>query len=96
MDPARGGEIRKTRPAAILSVDPVNRARSTVVLVPLSTGPKPRPPLVVATPSVGGQSVAICDQVRALDKSRLSTRIGNLSPSDLRAIEAGVRTVLGL
>jgi mRNA interferase MazF len=96
MDPARGSEIRKTRPAVILSVDQVNRARQTVVLVPLSTGPRARPPLVVAAPSVGPRSVAICDQLRALDKSRLSSRIGSLSSSDLQAVERGVRTVLGL
>jgi mRNA interferase MazF len=96
MDPTRGGEIRKTRPAAILSVDPLNQARRTVVVVPLSSSPDPRPPIVVAVPSAGPDSVAVCDQVRAVDKGRLARQQGRLSPADLRAVEAGVRTVLGL
>lgn len=96
LDPTRGGEIRKTRPALILSLDALNRARRTVVVVPLSSSPDPRPPIVVAVPSAGAQSVAVCDQVRAVDKGRLTTRRGRLSPADLRTVEGGVRTVLGL
>jgi hypothetical protein len=54
------------------------------------------PPIVVATPSAGAHSVAVCDQVRAVDKGRLSRFSGQLAAGDLQAIEAGVRTVLDL
>ena len=96
LDPTRGSEIRKTRPAVVLSANGINRARRTVVVVPLSTGPAPRPPIVVATPSAGQESVAVCDQVRAVDKSRLSRVEGMLSSAELRAVEAGLRAVLAL
>jgi len=96
LDPTRGSEIRKTRPAVVLTADALNRARRTVVVVPLSTGPTPRPPIVVATASAGAGSVAVCDQVRAVDKSRLTRRGGQLAMADLRAVEDGVRIVLGL
>lgn len=96
LDPTRGSEIRKTRPAVVLSADALNRVRRTVVVVPLSTGPAPRAPLVVATPSAGPDAVAVCDQVRAVDKARLSKAAGRLLPADLRAVEAGVRVVLQL
>ena len=96
LDPTQGRESRKTRPAAILTVDALNRARRTVVVVPLSSSPDPRPPIVVATSSAGPDSVAVCDQVRAVDKRRLISRHGRLSPADLKAVEAGVRTILGL
>ncbi len=95
-DPTRGSEIRKTRPALVLTVDALNLARRSIVVVPLSTGPAARPPIVVATPSAGPRSVAVCDQVRAVDKSRLTRRGGQLSMTDLRAVEGGVRVVLGL
>ena len=95
-DPTRGGETQKTRPALVLSADGLNRVRRTVVVVPLSTGPTPRPPVVVAVPSAGVDAVAVCDQVRAVDKSRLSTLRGTLSAQDLRVVEDGVRAVLGL
>lgn len=96
LDPTRGGEIRKSRPAVILSVDPLNRARRTVVVVPLSSSPTPRPPIVVAVPSAGAGSTAVCDQVRAVDKQRLTRQQGRLSAADLEAVEDGVRAVLGL
>lgn len=96
LNPTRGSEIRKRRPAVMLSGDPLNRARRTVVVVPLSTGPAPRPPIVVATPSAGVGSVAVCDQVRAVDKARLSRFEGRLAATDLRAVENGVRAVLEL
>ena len=96
LDPTLGAELRKTRPAVVVTVDALNQARGTVVVVPLSTGPLTRPPLVVAAPSAGADSVAVCDQVRAVDKARLTKRIGTLSPTDLRHIEQGLRAVLGL
>jgi len=96
LDPARGGEIQKTRPVVILSADALNRGRRTVVVIPLSTGPTARPPIVVATPSAGPGSVAACDQIRAVDKGRLTRRAGVLAGTDLRAVEAGVRSVLEL
>ena len=96
LDPVRGSEIRKTRPAVVLTADALNRARRTVVVVPLSTGPTPRPPIVVAVPSAGADSVAVCDQVRAIDKARLIRLSGQLARADLLAIEDGVRAVLEL
>jgi len=96
LDPTRGSEIRKTRPAVVLTVDVLNQARRTVVVVPLSTGPTPRPPIVVGTASAGSRSVAVCDQVRAVDKTRLTRCVGRLDHTELRAIEDGVRIVLGL
>lgn len=96
LDPTRGSELRKRRPALILSVDALNRARRTVVVVPLSSSPEPRPPLVVPVPSAGPESVAICDQLRAVDKRRLVRVFGRVENAELRAVEDGVRVVLGL
>ncbi|MGC8477400.1 MAG: type II toxin-antitoxin system PemK/MazF family toxin [Acetobacteraceae bacterium] len=95
-DPTRGSEIRKTRPAVVLSANGLNRARRTVLVVPLSTGPTPCPPIVVATPSAGPDSVAVCDQLRVVDKLRRTRLAGTLSATDLRAVEAGLRAVLDL
>ncbi|HVH76844.1 MAG TPA: type II toxin-antitoxin system PemK/MazF family toxin [Stellaceae bacterium] len=95
-DPTRGSEIRKTRPAIVVTANALNRARRTVVVVPLSSGPEPHPPIVVAVPSAGPRSVAVCDQVRAVDKRRLSRNEGRLAAADLRAVEDGLRRILEL
>ena len=93
LDPSVGAEIQKTRPIVILSVNPLNRARRTVIAVPLSTAATPIEYINVA---LTGGSVARCDQLRTLDKSRLSSKIGSLSKNDLDAISEGVRKVIGL
>lgn len=79
-----------------MTADALNRARRTVVVVPLSCGPQPRPPLVVAVPSAGARSVAVCDQIRAVDKRRLTRSEGRLSSADLGAVEDALRRVLEL
>jgi mRNA interferase MazF len=96
LDPTQGSEISKIRPAVVVTADALNRARHTVVVVPLSTGPQPRPPIVIAVPSAGQHSVAVCDQVRAVDKRRLSHSRGRLTAADLRAVEDGLRRILDL
>ena len=80
----------------MVTADALNRARRTVVVVPLSTGPQPHQPLVVATPSAGASWVAICDQLRAVEKRRLTRNEGRLSVTDLRAIEDSLRRILEL
>jgi mRNA interferase MazF len=95
-DPAVGAEIRKTRPAVILTAEGLLRIRRAVIVVPFSTGPTPRPPVNVAVPSMTKSSVAVCDQARCLDKSRLVRRIGLLGEDDLRSVEEAVRDVLAL
>ncbi len=95
-DAVDDGEIRPMRPAVVITADALNRARRTVVVVPLATGPRPRPPIVVATPSAGHGRVAVCDQARAVDKGRLTRTAGQLSAADLKAVEDGLRRILEL
>ncbi len=92
----KGAEIEKTRPCVILSLTAVNAVRRTVLVVPLTTSPEPAPPIAIAVASAGPDSVAVCDQVTAVDKRRLKNRTGSVSPKDLQAIEQSVRLVLGL
>jgi mRNA interferase MazF len=96
LDPTRGSAIRRRRPAVIVTVDALNKARRTVVVVPLSSSATARPPLVVPLPSAGGDSLAVCDQLRAVDKSRLLSRAGELSAADLKTLAGSLAVVLGL
>ena len=95
-DPSQGMEIQKCRPAVILTVNALNKARGTVIVVPLSTSAKPRPPLVVSLPSAGGNSSAVCDQLCAADKRRFGEKIGDLSNADLMKLTESVKIILGL
>jgi len=95
-DPSQGMEIQKRRPAVILTVNALNRARGTVVVVPLSTSAKPRPPIALPLPSAGRDSIAVCDQLCAADKRRFGKKIGDLSAHDLAALTEAMRIILGL
>src|SRR5438876_4136495 len=83
LDPTRGSEIRKQRPCVVISADAINRWRATPVVVPLSASAEDAPPVVVTMPSAGVDSVAVVDQIRAVDRSRFVSRQGALSTKDL-------------
>lgn len=84
LDPTIGSEIRKTRPAVIVSPDELNVHLNTVVVVPLTTGRTY--PFRIATKVRGKPGVAAVDQVRTIDKRRLVERIRTLKPSALTPI----------
>lgn len=95
-DPAVGSEIRKTRPAIIVSNDAANRHISRVVVVPVTSNTgRVYPGEAVVT--IGGQkSKAMADQIMSADKSRLKERLGTLSKTDLRAVEKVIKVHLAL
>ncbi len=96
LDPTRGSEIRKRRPCVLIGATPINKARRTVVVVPLSTSAKPHPPLTVSVQALKRTVVCVCDQIRAVDKTRLQQRAGKLSMEDMRILEDGLRKVFQL
>ncbi|MEO5802877.1 MAG: type II toxin-antitoxin system PemK/MazF family toxin [Verrucomicrobiota bacterium] len=96
LDPAVGREIKKRRPCVVISANEINRFRSTPVIIPLSSSPESAPPIILPIPSAGKDSVAVIDQIRAVDKSRFVNRSGAVSTQDLRAIEQAVKQVLHL
>ncbi len=97
LNPTRGSEQRGLRPCVVVSIDALNKHRRTVLVVPLSSSPRPIPPLAVATPSGRrAESVALCEQVRAIDRTRLGTRIGVMNTPDMLAPGAALREVQGI
>jgi len=97
LEPTRGSEQQGiARPCLILSITPLNAKLRQVGVVPLSTSAKVLPPVVVGLPSVGPDSVALCHQVRTIDKLRIGKYLGEMSANDMTAVEAAVRQVYGL
>ena len=96
LNPTTGSEINKQRPCVLVGATPINQARHTVVVVPLSTSAKARPPISISVSCLNQQVSAICDQIRTADKRRLRGFIGTLSDKDLNALDDGLRQVLSL
>jgi mRNA interferase MazF len=96
LDPTLGSEIRKTRPALVLTADVLNRMRQTVVVVPLSTAPVAHPPVTVAVHCRGKRAVAVIDQVRAVSRERLVSKIETASGEDVFAVGEALGQILEL
>lgn len=94
LDPTLGSEIAKTRPCVVLSRDVVNQHRRTVVVVPLSSAFLAHPPISVHVSCAGIPAVAVVDQIRAIAKQRLRSRIGLVSESEMEAIGQALRQIL--
>lgn len=95
-DPSIGSEIRKTRPAIILSNDAANRNLSRVVVIPLSSNVARVYPGEALVTIAGRQSKAMADQIMAADKVRLKDRVGALSRQDMTDVEEAIKVHLGL
>jgi len=84
-EPTVGAELRKVRPCVVVSPEVMNEVVSTVVIVPLTSTSKSWPFRTNITVD-GKKSNAACDQIRAVDKSRLKDYIASLSAGDSEAV----------
>jgi len=85
LDPARGGEIQKTRPCVVVSPDELNSYLRTFIVAPLTTGGHLYP-FRVSCRFEGRSGYVVIDQIRTVDRERLARRLGKLSPSTLGRI----------
>jgi mRNA interferase MazF len=85
LDPARGGEIRKTRPCVVVSPDELNAYFRTFIVAPLTTGSHPYP-FRVRCNFQGRTGHIVLDQIRTVDGERLVRRLGAVSTSTLEKV----------
>jgi len=78
LDPTCGTEIKKKRPALVVSPDDMNAVLPRVIIAPLTSAGQPlgcRPELVFA----GKPARILLDQIRTVDKCRLAGKMGEIA-----------------
>jgi mRNA interferase MazF len=95
-EPSIGGEIRKKRPAIIVSNDAANKYLNRIQVVPLTSKTDDLYPSEAYVTVAGKKGKAMADQLATVSKLRLSRRIGVLSAEDMKGIVEAIKVQLDL
>lgn len=95
-DPSIGSEVRKTRPAVIVSNDAANRNLARVIVLPLTSNVSRVYPGETVVSVKGQQSKVMADQIMTADKVRLRGQIATLSKAEMAAVDDIIRVQLAL
>lgn len=105
LDPVRGSEANKTRPAVIISNDGANtaaarRGRGVVTVVPVTSNVRQVYPFQVLLKAsdcgLAMDSKAQAEQVRSVSVERIGRIVGRLHAEGLGKLESALRLHLGL
>jgi len=87
LDPAKGREIKKTRPCLIISPDEMNHFINTIIIAPMITKKHNYPSRANCKFSSKDCQIVL-DQIRSVDKSRLIKKIGKIkSKKQVKVLE---------
>lgn len=94
-DPTVGREIRKTRPAVVVSNNHMNELAATVLVMPITAGHFPYYHWIGLEPPEGGVKKPcsiVTEQIRSVDKRRLKyPALGTVKPATMKKIETTIR-----
>jgi mRNA interferase MazF len=102
LDPTIGHEIKKTRPVLIIQNDASNRYSATTMVAPItSTVRLPLSPVHVllqagAFTGLTVPSVALFNQVRAVDRRRLIRKLGKADALVMAQADFAIQAAFGL
>ncbi|MGA3176222.1 MAG: type II toxin-antitoxin system PemK/MazF family toxin [Candidatus Acidiferrum sp.] len=102
LDPSQGLEQAGTRPVIVVSRDAINKLSPVVVIVPLTSRVNKNrllPSHVEIKMGEGGltvDSVALCEQVRAISTTRLTRALGHLSTVTISQLNGALKIALDL
>ena len=95
LDPARGAEMAKTRPAVIVSLDVLNQRLHTVTVCPLTTQLHPRWRSRVQVRCAGRPAEVAVDQIRTVSKARIGDKLGSLGKDEAATLRRVITEMYG-
>ena len=95
-DPVVGTEIRKTRPAVVVSNDSCNRYGTRVVVLPITSNVDSLYPGEAKIEVKGKPGRALGDQIWSIDKRRLKARLGRLTADEMSRVDEALAITLAL
>jgi mRNA interferase MazF len=93
LDPTIGAEVSKTRPCVIISPNEMNKSLRTVIIAPLTHTLKTYPTRVFCEVK-GDKGAIMLDQLKTVDKTRVGSVFGYLSPSEISEIKSVINEML--
>ena len=88
------------RPAIVISNDAANENSPAITVIPLTSNRKKGQlptHVFISNPGLSRSSIALCEQIHTLDKSRMLKKLGQITnPFTIRAVEYGLAVQLGL
>ena len=99
-DPTKGAKIQKTRPAIVVTNNVANKFSRVLMVVPLTSQNLdtifPHEILLPKTKGLAKLSKANVAQMRAIDRSRIKSKLGKVSAPTLKEIDVALKLHLGL
>jgi mRNA interferase MazF len=89
LDPTVGSEIKKARPCLVVSPPEIHDYLRTAIIAPMTTKGFTAP-FRIPVRHAGKSGLILLDQIRAVDKTRLSKRLGRVGPVTLSAVLAAL------
>ncbi|MFN3380550.1 MAG: type II toxin-antitoxin system PemK/MazF family toxin [Runella zeae] len=90
LDPTIGSDIKKKRPCLVVSPNEMNKHLATIVICPITSQSK-NYPTRVSFDLEGQQNWIVIDQIRTIDKSRVTKAIGNLDEETIEQVKAVIK-----
>jgi mRNA interferase MazF len=97
LEPVRGSEQGKTRPAIIIQHNTLNKYSNTTIIVPISsTIYEKEYPMHVLIENCGlkNKGTIKTEHIRAIDKKRITKKIGEAKPEIIKKIGQAIQHVL--
>ncbi len=87
LDPTIGSEMKKTRPAVIISPNEMNKYLNTAVIAPMTSSSKSYPTRIEVNHDKT-KGWIVLDRIRTIDKQRITKKLGNLTSKEIEKVKS--------